>query len=249
MGGCIKFLFRSLSIIVALIAIGIGYLKFNDVHRQKFFAKFLNQISDPSNTAIMDIRCNQLLKHSNVKGHVLEIGSGTGINFPCIHNNTDILSYTGIEPNIHTYPYFYQFIKQYQDIPFPIRLSNDSATDMYEIPSNSMDTVIMTLVLCSVPDPLPEKVLREAHRVLKAGGKFLFFEHMSANYETNPTIYGFQRMIEPIWSIVGDGCRFKPITNYFDSMKQVYTTVEYQLTKLPIPLFFVRDAVKGQLIK
>jgi hypothetical protein len=35
MGRLVKFLFGTLSIIVALIAIGIGYLKFNDVYRQK----------------------------------------------------------------------------------------------------------------------------------------------------------------------------------------------------------------------
>ena len=198
---------------------------------------------------MMDIRCNQLLKHSNVKGHVLEIGTGTGINFPCLHNNTNIQSYIGIEPNVHMYPYFNNFIKQWKDIPYEIRLLDNSATDMHEVKSNSIDTVIMTLVLCSVPDPLPEKVLREAYRVLKSGGKFIFFEHISANYETDPFIYGFQRMIEPVWAIIGDGCRFKPITNYFDTMKNVYSKVEYQHMDLPVPFFFIKDGVKGQLIK
>ncbi len=45
---------------------------------------------------MMNIRCNQLLIHSIVEGQVLEIGSGTGINFPCLHNNTNIQSYIGI---------------------------------------------------------------------------------------------------------------------------------------------------------
>ncbi|CAF1052787.1 unnamed protein product [Adineta steineri] len=249
MGRCVKILFGSLSIIVALIAIGIGYLKMNDFYRQKLFARFLNKISDPNNTAMMDIRCNQLLKHSNVKGQVLEIGSGTGINFPCLHNNTNIQSYIGIEPNVQTYSYFYDFIKQWDKIPYEIHLLNDSATDMHEVKSNSIDTVIMTLVLCSIPDPLPEKVLLEVHRILKPGGKFIFFEHTSANYENDPFIYGFQRMIEPVWAIIGDGCRFKPITNYFDAMKNVYSKVEYQRSDMPTPLFFIKDAVKGQLIK
>jgi hypothetical protein len=48
MGRLVKVLFGSLSVIVALIAIGIGYLKLNDVYRQKcesFFvsSKFLKQ--------------------------------------------------------------------------------------------------------------------------------------------------------------------------------------------------------------
>jgi len=207
-----------------------------------------NKLADVNNTAMMNIRCNQLLKHSDVKGDVLEIGSGTGINFPCLHNNTNIKSYTGIEPNVNMYPYFNNLIEQWE-IPYKIRLLDASATDMFEVESNSIDTVIMTLVLCSVPDPLPEKILLEVHRILKPGGKFLFFEHVVANYDTDPFIYGFQKLIEPVWSIIGDGCRFKPITNYFDAMKNVYSKVEYQRSDMPSSFFFNKDAVKGQLIK
>jgi ubiquinone/menaquinone biosynthesis C-methylase UbiE len=198
----------------------------------------------------MDVRCNQLFKHSNVTGQVVEIGSGTGINFPCLHNNTNIESYIGVEPNVHMYPYFYDFIKQWE-IPYDIRLSNSSATDMQDVESNSIDTVIMTVVLCSVPDPLPEKVLLEAHRILKPGGKFIFFEHILANSETDPFTHGFQKLIEPLWAIIGDGCRFKPTTNYFDAMKNVYSTVEYQYFNLPVPVaaFVIKDAIKGIMVK
>jgi len=40
MGRLLRFIFGTLSIIVALIAIGIGYLKLDDVNRQKFFCQF-----------------------------------------------------------------------------------------------------------------------------------------------------------------------------------------------------------------
>jgi ubiquinone/menaquinone biosynthesis C-methylase UbiE len=208
----------------------------------------MNKLADVNNTVMMDIRCNQLFKHSNVKGHVLEIGSGTGINFPCLYNNTNIKSYIGIEPNVHMYSYFNDFIKPYE-IPFKIRLLNNSATDMHEVKSNSIDTVIMTLVLCSVPDPLPKDVLLEAHRVLKPGGQFIFLEHILANPQTDPFIFTFQRTIEPIWTIIGDGCRFKPTTIYFDAVKNVYSKVEYQQIRLPTPFFFAKGGVKGKLVK
>lgn len=197
---------------------------------------------------MMDIRCNQLFKHADVKGHILEIGAGTGINFPCLHNNTNIQSYIGIEPNIHMNEYFYNAVKQWK-VPFEIRLLNDSATDMHEVPSNSIDTVIMTLVFCSVPDPLPHQVLLEVHRILKPGGKFIFFEHIGADYQTDPFIYGIQRTIEPLWAIIGDGCRFKPITNYFDAVKDLYSKVDYQKSHFPTPIFFIQEAIKGTLIK
>jgi uncharacterized membrane protein YidH (DUF202 family) len=41
MGRLVRFLFGTLSIIVALIAIGIGYLKFDNVYRQKRALKYL----------------------------------------------------------------------------------------------------------------------------------------------------------------------------------------------------------------
>ncbi|CAF2406489.1 unnamed protein product [Rotaria sp. Silwood2] len=252
MGRILRFIFGTLSFIIALIAIGIGYLKIDNAYRQKRTLKYLincySNLTDPNDSVMMDIRCNQLLKHSDVKGHVLEIGTGTGINFPCLHNNTNIKSYTGIEPNVHMYPYIYNFIKQW-NIPYNIRLLNNSAEDMHEVESNSIDTIIMTLVLCSVPDPLPEKVLLEAHRILKPGGSFLFFEHVLANAKTDPFIYGFQKTIEPLWAIIGDGCRFKLITNYFDAMKNVYSKVEYEHYDWVAPVFFIKDAVKGKLVK
>jgi len=204
-------------------------------------------VADPNNKAIMNIRCNQLA-HSNVNGRVLEIGVGTGINFPCLHDNPNIESYVGIEPNVHMYPFFYDFIKKYQ-IPFEISLSNASATDMSDVPSNSIDTVIMTLVLCSVPDPLPKKVISEVHRILKPGGKFLFLEHIQADPSVKPVIYGIQRAVEPVWAIIGDGCRFKPITDYFDDVKNVFSRVEYEKFNLPVPIFFIKDGVKGILVK
>jgi ubiquinone/menaquinone biosynthesis C-methylase UbiE len=205
-------------------------------------------MADPNDPTMMNIRCNQLLEHSNVKGQVLEIGAGTGINFPCLHNNTNIESYIGIEPNVYMHQYFYDVIKKWQ-IPYEIRLLNNSAVDMQEVGSNTIDTIIMTLVLCSVPDPLPEKILLEAHRILKPGGKFIFLEHILADSQTRPFIYRIQRAIEPVWTILGDGCRFKPITNYFDAVKNIYSKVEYEKFDIPVPVFYVLDAIKGILIK
>ena len=212
------------------------------------FAAFLYKLSDVNNIGMMNIRCNQLLKHSDIKGDVLEIGTGTGINFVCLHNNTNIKSFTGIEPNVHMHSYIYDFIKQW-DILYGVRISPNSASEMHEIDSNSIDTVIMTFVLCSVPESVPEKILLEAHRVLKPGGKFIFIEHILANPETSPFINRFQKTIEPLWGIIGDGCQFKPMTNYFDAMKKVYSKVEYQHTDLALPIFFIKQGVKGNMIK
>lgn len=197
---------------------------------------------------MMDLRCNQVLRPDDIHGDVLEIGAGTGINFPCLYQNERIRSYVGIEPNVHMFEFFNAFVEKYP-VKFDVRLLNESAIDMKSIKSNSIDTVIMTLVFCSIPDPMPSRVLHEIHRILKPGGTFLFFEHTEANPERNPLIYALQRTIEPAWAIIGDGCRFKPIKNYFDDVRNLFTEVTYEECSIPVPFIFVKDGLKGKLIK
>ncbi len=66
----------------------------------------------------------------------------------------------------------------------------------------SLDAVISTLVLCSVPQP--EASLAEILRVLKPGGKFIFIEHVAGRPGTR--LRAFQNIIQPLWTLVGDGC-------------------------------------------
>jgi SAM-dependent methyltransferase len=54
-------------------------------------------------------------------------------------------------------------------IPLPV-----SRTGL-PIPEASIDTIVMTWTLCSIPDP--DKALRQMRRVLKPDGQFLFIEH------------------------------------------------------------------------
>ncbi len=71
------------------------------------------------------------------------------------------------------------------------------------------------IVLCSISDPLGVKVLSEVYRILKPGEKCLFFEHILAN---SPTDF-FKKIIEPIRTIINNGCRFKIIANSYADVK------------------------------
>ena len=66
---------------------------------------------------------------------------------------------------------------------------------------NSIDTVVITFVLCTIPDW--EAALKEVRRVLKPGGKILFSEHGLAPDEG---VAKWQRRIEPIWKPLAGGC-------------------------------------------
>jgi ubiquinone/menaquinone biosynthesis C-methylase UbiE len=68
--------------------------------------------------------------------------------------------------------------------------------------AGSVDTVISTLVLCTVPDP--EAALAEIVRVLRPGGRLLFCEHVSSG---SPRRARWQHRLARPWAALADGCR------------------------------------------
>jgi ubiquinone/menaquinone biosynthesis C-methylase UbiE len=69
-------------------------------------------------------------------------------------------------------------------------------------PDDSFDTLVSTLVLCTVPD-VPA-ALRELRRVLRPGGKLLFLEHVRADPGTK--LERWQDRLHGPWHAVACGC-------------------------------------------
>jgi ubiquinone/menaquinone biosynthesis C-methylase UbiE len=65
----------------------------------------------------------------------------------------------------------------------------------------SFDTVVSSLVFCSVPDP--DRGLREVHRVLAPGGRLAMMEHVRS---TSALVGRLQDAIQPAWTCVLGGC-------------------------------------------
>jgi ubiquinone/menaquinone biosynthesis C-methylase UbiE len=80
-------------------------------------------------------------------------------------------------------------------------LLTDGTAESLPVPSKSIDTIVSTLVLCSVEDP--EAAIREWRRVLKPRGTVLLIEHLRSEH---PRRAWFQDLITPVWRRIAANC-------------------------------------------
>jgi ubiquinone/menaquinone biosynthesis C-methylase UbiE len=98
-------------------------------------------------------------------GRVLEVGVGSGLNFPLYGKQVETV--VGIDPS----PRLIAIARRRADAAgVRTELLQGTATDI-PLADSTIDTVVMTWTLCSIPDPLI--ALREMRRVLKPDGKLL----------------------------------------------------------------------------
>ena len=71
-------------------------------------------------------------------------------------------------------------------------------------PAHSFDAAVVTLVFCSVPDV--QGALAALRRVVKPGGRLLLLEHVAADPGTRPRARRAQKVLDPLWAVIGDGC-------------------------------------------
>ncbi|MEJ5222082.1 MAG: class I SAM-dependent methyltransferase [Tepidiforma sp.] len=126
-------------------------------------------------------------------GRVLEIGYGVGSNWPHLPEGVE---YVGIEPD----PYMRERAEHHRPPGRDLDLRDGDAQAL-DFPDASFDTVIGTLVLCTIPDPAA--ALREIRRVLKPGGRLIFWEHVNAHGRAGRLALA---AVTPLWSRVGGGC-------------------------------------------
>lgn len=128
-------------------------------------------------------------------GVILEIGPGTGPNLKYFQPDTH---WIGVEPNPAMHPYLRQ---EAEELGRPIELRSLQG-DRLPAEDASVDAVVSTLVLCTVPDPVA--TVGEIVRVLKPGGRFVFIEHVAAPPHTG--LRRLQRWVRPLWRRMADGC-------------------------------------------
>lgn len=171
---------------------------------------------------------------ASAQGAILEIGAGTGVNLPFLPKGKEALYLC--EPDA-------QMRRQLQRKSSVSGHSNIRVTDWQaealNMPDNSFDTIISTLVLCSVADL--NLALSEIYRLLKPGGALLFMEHIIAD---QPRTRAWQRRIEPLWSLCAGDCRLTRDTG--NAIEQAGFTIE-TLTEEPMAgaPAFVNRTIRG----
>jgi ubiquinone/menaquinone biosynthesis C-methylase UbiE len=106
---------------------------------------------------------------AKAKGKILEIGVGTGINFPYYPYGADV---TAIDVSDSMLVFAR---KKASELGLSFNLIEGDVQHLM-FPDNSFDTVIATFVFCSVPDPV--QGLKELMRVVKPTGQILLLEHV-----------------------------------------------------------------------
>jgi ubiquinone/menaquinone biosynthesis C-methylase UbiE len=137
-----------------------------------------------------------------LEGTVLEVGFGSGRNLP--HFPPTVTKLYALDPSRVGLALAK---KRLAGVSFPVELLPLPADGRIPLPDDSVDTVLTTWTLCTIPDPLA--ALREMHRVLRPGGHYHFVEH---GLSPDPAVARWQHRLDPIEMAIAGGCHFtRPI--------------------------------------
>lgn len=132
---------------------------------------------------------------SRAKGKTLEIGAGTGLNVDYYTDEASPLVLSEPEENMAN------LLRKRVDESGRTAEIVRAPGELLPFEDNTFDTVVGTLVLCTVEDP--EASISEVKRVLKPGGEYLLIEHVRAESER---LARWQDRLNKPWSVLADGC-------------------------------------------
>jgi ubiquinone/menaquinone biosynthesis C-methylase UbiE len=199
---------------------------------------YANHIAPSLINAAMKQKAIQTLRPSCVnhaKGIVLEIGFGSGLNLS--YYSSEVTKLYALEPSAEFYAKSNANRKNSKLNIVHIQ----SSAEKIPLPDNSVDSVVSTFVLCSIPNV--KSALTEIYRVLKPGGVFIFLEHgLSPN-----TAYAFlQNLGTPFSKLCAGGCHLNR-----DITKLVFSVnfKKKKLEKFALPYRPLAYIYKGIAIK
>jgi ubiquinone/menaquinone biosynthesis C-methylase UbiE len=198
--------------------------------RTKFFAMtYDRQIAKTEQAGLRGFRESLL---AGAKGHVIEIGGGTGANLPFYGPAVESLTITEPQP-----PMLRRLQSRVREEAPMAKVLRAPAEDL-PFEDGTFDVAVSTLVLCGVDDQ--PRALRELRRVLRPGGQLLFIEHVRAD---DPRTVRLQNRLNWLNRIVVCCDCNRPTLASIQEAGFTVTQIEH--TELPKAPPFVRPTIMG----
>lgn len=181
------------------------------------------------------MRNRHLLPHrervvGSAEGRVLEIGVGSGLNFPFYRQGVrEILA---LEPS----PRLIDMARERAAGAMPITFLEASA-EAIPLDRATVDTVVTTWTLCTIPNALD--ALLELRRVLRPAGRLLFVEH---GLSPDAGVRRWQDLLTPPWKVISGGCHLnRPIQTLIESASFRIDRLETGYIQGPKPMTFLYE--------
>ena len=200
----------------------------------RFFAAIYDRLmSGTEDAGLREMRAGLI---GEASGRTLELGAGTGLNLP--HYGEAVTDLTVTEPD----PFMARRLRARVDAEAPPGMTVEiveAPAEKLPFPDASFDTVVSTLVLCSVEDP--DAASREIARVLRPDGRLLYLEHVRSE---DPKSARWQDRLERPWGWFGAGCHpNRPTAETL--VRAGFVTEGLEHDKLPKAPPIVRPLIRG----
>jgi ubiquinone/menaquinone biosynthesis C-methylase UbiE len=197
----------------------------------RLFAAIYDRLTASSEKAgFADFRRSLL---QDARGRVLEVGAGTGLNLEHYPREVEELALTEpMEPMVERLRRRVASLGRRASVV-------QAPVEALPFPDGSFDTVVCTLVLCSVADQ--KAALREMRRVLRPDGQLLFLEHVRAD---EPRLARWQDRLTPLNRVIGRGCHPNRMT--LAAIESAFDVEQVEHDRFPKAPPIVRPLIRGR---
>ena len=169
-------------------------MRTTDIARPRFARMYLRSAAGAEERGATGHR-RRLLE--GLRGTVVEIGAGHGLNFPLYPGEVSEVVAVEPEPTLRS-----RAETAAESATVPIRVLAGVADEL-PLEDESADAVVASLVLCSVPDQ--QRALAEIRRVLRPESELRFYEHVIPHCQPKRLLL---QVIDRsgVWPAIAGGC-------------------------------------------
>jgi ubiquinone/menaquinone biosynthesis C-methylase UbiE len=174
---------------------------------------------------------------AKAEGRVLEIGIGSGLNFPFY--TPEVTTVVGLEPSAK----LLSMARHQNNSASMVRgeLVEGSA-EAIPLEDGSIDTVVTTWTLCTIPDV--QRALQEMRRVMAPSGRLLFVEH---GRSPDTSVRRWQDRLNPMWKPIAGGCHLnRPMAELIERAGFRIEQMDTGYGKGPRPMVFMYEGVASK---